>query len=160
MSEGFALRADSKRLTMTARALNAYKAVRDDRLPAERRNEIKTWLGLRYDRPATPERFEALAPRLKATFIGGLPSRLVGLVRDVWVYYESETEVRLFFIIGDDAHRNDITDWVDDSIIQLADGDDVTVVERHVETVRGTTLWTLQNYYGLEATELSLPGGA
>ena len=108
MSEGFVLRADSKRLTMTARALNAYKAVRDDRLPAERRNEIKTWLGLRYDRPATPERFEALAARLKA----------------------------------------------------LADGDDVTVVERHVETVRGTTLWTLQNYYGLEATELSLPGGA
>ncbi len=67
--EGLVLRAESPKLTLTARALNTFKERREDDLPAERRVEIKFWLGLRYDRPAIPERFVPLGNQLKAKFL-------------------------------------------------------------------------------------------
>jgi hypothetical protein len=53
VKDDLVLRSDSKKLTVTARALNSLKAKRENVLDEERRVQIKTWLGLRYDRPAS-----------------------------------------------------------------------------------------------------------
>lgn len=156
--EGLVLRADSPRLTLTARALNTFKEQREDDLPVERRAEIKAWLGLRYDRSAVPERFEELARMLKEKYIAGVPTHLATVLRDVWVYFESETQVRLFFIMRDaeEARRDEVLDWADDIAGQLLDDQGVVVVDRQAETSKGTSLWVLQNYYGLDSTDLSI----
>lgn len=152
------LRADSPKLTLTARALNTLKGRREDDLPPERRAEIKAWLGLRYDRPAIPERFVELARLLKAQFIESIPTHFTGVIRDVWVYFEAENEVRLFFILVEDAEarRDAVLDWVDDTAGQLLDDHGVVILDRHAETSKGTSLWVLQNYFGLDATDLSV----
>jgi hypothetical protein len=104
--EGLVLRAESPKLTLTARALNTFKDRREDDLPAGRRVEIKLWLGLRYDRPAIPERFVPLANQLKAKFLEEKPDGFVNVIRDIWVYFETETEVRLFFrVFGSSGGR-------------------------------------------------------
>jgi hypothetical protein len=158
VSEGFVLRAESPKLTITARALNTFKGKREEDLSAERRVEIKFWLGLRYDRPAIPERFVPLGIQLKAKFLEAQPDGFIGVIRDVWVYFATETEVRLFFIIAEaaDVRRYEILDWVDDVAAEMLDTNGVAVLERHVETSFGTPLWVLQNYYGLDVTDLSL----
>ncbi|MGP6159581.1 MAG: hypothetical protein ACLPYS_19075 [Vulcanimicrobiaceae bacterium] len=150
--EGFVLRAESPKLTLTARALNTFKNRREDDLSAERRVEIKLWLGLRYDRPAVPERFVPLASQLKAKFLEAQPDGFVGVMRDIWVYFENEAAVRLFFIIADaaGARRDEVLNWVDDVAGEMLDAGCVALLERQVETSHGTPLWVLQNYYGLD----------
>lgn len=156
--DGFVLRADSPKLTLTARALTTLKDKREDDLSSERRAEIKAWLGLRYDRPAVPRRFEELARLLKRHFIENIPAHVRGAVRDVWVYFESEKEVRLFAILVDAADdlRDAVLDWIDDAAGQILDSDQVVIKERQAESSRGTSLWVLQNYHGLDATDLSV----
>jgi hypothetical protein len=158
VSEGFVLRAESPKLTLTARALNTFKGKREADLSVQRRVEIKFWLGLRYDRPAIPERFVPLGNQLRAKFLDAKPDGFIDVIRDVWVYFETETELRLFFIIADvaEARRNEVLDWVDDVAAEMLDTNGVAVLERHVETSHGTPLWVLQNYYGLDVTDLSL----
>ncbi len=156
--EGLVLRAESPKLTLTARALNTFKERREDDLSVERRVEIKFWLGLRYDRPAIPERFVQMANQLKGKFVEEQPDGFVGVIRDVWVYFEAEEEVRLFFILADAAGpcRDEVLNWVDDVAAEMVDAYGITVIERQAETSHGTPLWVLQNYYGLDVTDLSL----
>jgi hypothetical protein len=154
------LRADSPRITLTARALNTFKNQREEDLPVERRAQIKAWLGLRYDRPAVPERFEKLARLLKERCIAEIPAHLTGVLRDVLVSFESPTEVRLFFILHDnatEAGRNNVLDWADDTAGELLDDHGIIVLDRQAETSKGTSLWVIQNYHGLDCTDLSIP---
>lgn len=161
VKDGFVLRSDSKKLTLTARALNSMKAKREDDLEDERRVQIKTWLGLRYDRPAIPIQFVALGDRLRTAFIVEMPPELVGVVRDVWIYFDDDHTVRLFAILVDaQKHRaQDVTDWVDDVISLLSD-ETIIVAERHIEPPERTPLSILQTYYGLGLSELSNDEGA
>jgi|SRR5271165_6229117 len=156
VADDFVLRSDSKRLTLTARALTSLKGKREDALDEDRRIQIKTWLGMRYDRPAIPERFVPLGTRLKEAFIDGLPDDLIGVVRDVWVYFEDDNSARLFVILVDleKGRAPDVRDWIDDVIGSLND-ERVVVKERQVEGPDRTPLSILQTYYGLGLAELS-----
>lgn len=156
VKDDLVLRSDSKKLTLTARALNRLKEQREDDLDEDRRVQIKTWLGLRYDRPAVPEQFEQFGKRLKKAFIDDLPDELVGVVRDVWVYFEDDHTARLFVILVDVQKHlaQDVRDWVDDVIGNLND-EGIVVLERQVEGPDRTTLSILQTYYGLGLAELS-----
>ena len=156
VNDELVLRSDSKKLTLSARALNSLKGKREDDLDEERRVQIKTWLGLRYDRPAVPTPFVPLGLRLKAAFIDDLPAHFIGVVRDVWVYFENEREVRIFVILVD-VHKDradDVRDWVADVAATLSD-ENIIVREQHVEGPDRTPLSVLQTYYGLGLAELS-----
>jgi hypothetical protein len=113
-------------------------------------------LGLRYDRPAIPTRFVPLGERLKSALIDDLPAHFVGVVRDVWVYFEGDHEIRLFVILVDaqKARANDARDWIDDVIANLSD-EGIIVLERSVEAPDRTPLSILQTYFGLGIAELS-----
>jgi hypothetical protein len=156
VKDEFVLRSDSKKLTLTARALNTLKAKREDDLDEDRRAQIKTWLGLRYDRPAIPTPFVALGLRLKKAFIDEMADDFIGVVRDVWVYFDDEHTVRLFVILVDAQKQRaqDVRDWTDDVIGNLND-EGIIVSERHVEPPERTPLSVLQSYFGLGLAELS-----
>jgi hypothetical protein len=66
-----------------------------------------------------------------------------------------------FFIIADaeDTRRDDVLNWVDDVAGEILDAEGIAVLERQVETSHATPLWVLQNYYGLDVTDLSLGQG-
>lgn len=150
------LRSDSKKLTLNACALNSLKDKREQNLDEERRVQIKTWLGLRYDRPAIPSRFVPLGERLKKAFIDEMPDKFAGVVRDVWVYFETDQEIRLFVILVDaqKSRADEVRDWVDEVIGNLSD-EEIIVRRRSIEGPDRTPLSVLQSYYGLGIAELS-----
>jgi hypothetical protein len=156
VKDDLVLRSDSKKLTLTARAINSLKAKRENDLDEERRVQIKTWLGLRYDRPAIPTPFVSLGERLKKAYLDDLPIEFIGIVRDVWVYFENEHEVRIFVILVDvqKGRADDVRDWVADVAATLSD-ENIAVRELHVEGPDRTPLSVLQTYYGLGLAELS-----
>lgn len=152
------LRADSPKLTVSVAALQSLKSKRENGVEEDRRVQIKIWLGLRYDRPAIPKPFVSLAEALYAKIIAELPARFSNVVRDAWVYFEEDASIRLFLILGD-LHQNsvqDVLDWLDDDIIPAFSDQGIIVLERQAATSRGTSLWVLQTYYGLDKTDLSL----
>jgi hypothetical protein len=156
VTDQLVLRSDSKRLTLSARALNTLKGKREEALDEERRVQIKTWLGLRYDRPAIPTPLVPLGRRLKSAFIDDLPATFDGVVRDVWVYFENQHDVRIFVILVDIQKRraDEVRDWVSDVSATLSD-ENIIVRERHVEAPDRTPLSVLQTYYGLGLAGLS-----
>lgn len=158
VKEGLVLRADSPKLTLSVAALQALKPKREDDVEEDRRVQIKIWLGLRYDRPAIPKPFLPLAELLYARMIAELPDRFRNVVRDSWVYFEEDASIRLFLILGDDHQDRvqDVQDWLDDDVIPALIDQEIIVRERQAATSRGTSLWILQTYYGLDKTDLSL----
>lgn len=153
ITEELVLRADCPRLVLTAKALTILKDKRENALDSERRRDVKTWLGLRYDRPAVPTRFEKVNAALEKVFSEAFPDNLKGQIRDVLVYYHSETEINLFVITRKTADKNAIVDWLDG----VADGlDNITTRARYVEDSSRTPLSVLETYYSLFASENSL----
>ena len=157
VAPGLVLRSDSPRITMTARRLVRFNAQRDNILTDEQRREVKTWLGLRYDRPAVPEPFDRLAKDvLKPVIVDAMPDILKGRVRDVLVYYESATAIRLIAVLRDAADRDAALDWLDSAIGTLLDKHKIAVLERHAEDASRVSLRDIETYYGLDSSELSL----
>jgi hypothetical protein len=158
VKESLVLRADSPKLTLSIPALQALKPKREDDVEEAQRVDIKIWLGLRYDRPAIPTQFVPLGEMLYAKIIGELPERFVGVVRDAWVYFDEDSSIKLFLILGDAQpdREQDVLDWLDDDVIPSLSDQGVIVRERQAATSRGTSLWILQTYYGLDKTDLSL----
>jgi hypothetical protein len=155
----FVLKADSQKLTMTARALNSLKKFRDNSVDDLRRREIKAWLGLRYDRPAVPEPFDRMASDiLYPGLYDAMPPALIGRVRDILVLYESETEVRLWAILRDADDRIRCLDWIDGVAQSLVRDHGITVLERQAEDSRRTPYAIVEGYHGLNSAELSRGG--
>ncbi len=156
ISETTVLKADGPKLTLTARALHKLKPYRENSLSDVKRREIKTWLGLRYDRPAVPVPFDQVAMEdIHPALFDHLPTELEGRIRDVLVYYESATDVRLFAVLRDSGDREICIDWLDDAAKRLGSRG-ISVVERHAEDGTGTSLAVIETYYGLTSSELSL----
>ena len=97
-----------------------------------------------------------LGERLKKAYLDELPIEFIGVVRDVWVYFENAYEVRIFVILVDvyKGRADDVCDWVADVAATLSD-EGIAVRELHVQGPDGTPLSVLQSYYGLGLAELS-----
>jgi hypothetical protein len=156
VTDDLVLRSDSPRLTITARALDRLRDRRENPLSDERRRELKTWLGLRYDRPAVPRPFEHLPAVLQPELMEAVPDALKGRVRDILVYYRSPTEIDLFCILRDANDRDAALDWIDSVAYKLADENHIVVTDRQAEDAGRTPLSVIETYYGLDSTELSL----
>ena len=158
VTDDLVLRADSPRLMLTARALTALKANRENTLDETRRREIKTWLGLRYDRPAVPDWCEPTHNTIVAK-LGSL-GRLGSEIRDILVYYHEDVKcVNMFVVLRDGKDKDAITDWLDDKIGDLLD-DGIVVKARYVEDSSNTPLKVIETYYSLFSTEHSISAEA
>jgi hypothetical protein len=157
VTDSTVLKADGPRLILSARALHTLAQYRENVLSDERRRELKTWLGLRYDRPAVPVPFDRLArEQLHPTIMRAMPTALQAKVRDVLVYYESPTEIRLFAVLRDAADRETCLDWLDRAGQLLSEKYKIGVLERQAEDSYGTPLAVVETYYGLDSAELSI----
>lgn len=121
LSDGQYLEAQSRRTMISPAALTvllATSAVRDNSLAddAERKTELKTWLGLRYDRPAVPPEFVPLASKI-AEEVRRKGKAYSGMVRDILVQFEQgDPQVYyLFAVITDEDDIQTVTEWLTDA---------------------------------------------
>ncbi len=108
------LSADDPHLHVSPALLASVEQSRGLRLPEPRVAAVKTWLGLRYDRPAVPDALVPLARRISDE-VAGADSERAMVVRDVLMQFDDSTtppRYSLFAIIENPGEEEAIRLWL------------------------------------------------
>lgn len=136
-------------------ALSGRGAAPENLLDADQRTALKTWLGLRYDRPAVPEELVALAKSIaqavKARRAGG------ERVRDVLMQFDTDARpprYSLYAVLSDAADADEVRDWLAHVALrvpqELGIGD---VFE--ARPARGISLRLIETSYAADVTQIT-----
>ncbi len=146
----------SPRSLLSARAVASVGSpalnLADDRAKA-----FKTWLGLRYDRPAVPKHLVDLA-RDVATHCGRKSGRVVGeQVHEVLMqFYDTETppRVALFAVITDVADRDAVLRWLSEAALRV---DQSLGIVAHMDAARRseTPLSLIEESYAADLSQVT-----
>jgi hypothetical protein len=100
---------------VSAALLSTLPVPAEEEIAPIRRRGLKTWLGLRYDRPAVPENVLELAKSI-ANEVSRAKNRPMGLlVRDVLMQFDTSSEpprFSLFAVLDNEADRDDARVWL------------------------------------------------
>lgn len=126
-------------------------------LGEQRRRALKTWLGLRYDRPAVPEHLVALA-RAIAGEVGRRQRREVGLrVRDVLMQFDDDhnpPRFSLFAVLAQASDERAVRLWLADIAravpTSLGIGDELEAV-----SASNLSLHLIETSYAADLTQLT-----
>jgi hypothetical protein len=94
-------------------ALDGGAARRD--VSFARRQGLKTWLGLRYDRPAVPDHLVSLAQRIGKEVARPKHRTIAARVRDVLMQFDdsgSPVRYSLFAVLDDPADEEEVRVWL------------------------------------------------
>lgn len=140
--------------------LQSLVSERDDALPLHRRRAFKTWLGLRYDRPAVPNHL-AEAAREVAKRCGSRGGRkLAEGVHDVLMQFDdaqTPPHIALYAVAADDADPEQIERWLSAAAQQIPS--DVGVVSAIVVGTRSEiSLELMETSYAADVSQLTWSG--
>ncbi len=160
--ERYELDSRSPRTMITAAALSTLVAFRGVELPLPRKQQLRTWLGKRYDRPALPDEYIAAAKIIGKEVERNRHSAEWPKMRDLLVSYQPPRAgtttpiVRLYAIIFDERDRSGIRTFIDGIAATVTKRDVAAVIEAHVATDREVTLQLLENTYAADLSKLSI----
>jgi hypothetical protein len=167
LSTELTVQAGDARAGLTARALHSLSAAADrSAVDRDARRSFKTWLGLRYDRPAVPEAFASAAKGLlKLLQRSGRTGEWTSL-RDIFVTFEDAPHdvpvARLFAVLWNDKAGDcpRIEAWLRDIQLRLSQsaGSErfVVIGEISVQPTSRTPVDVLERSYGLDSARFSL----
>jgi hypothetical protein len=138
-------------------------------LDADSQLRLKTWFGMRYDRPAIPQRYTLLA-RAIAGQIGKKKNRVQGgRVRDVLAQFsetpEGLTEYSLVAVLPDEAYRTDdrigmgIRTWLSEIVLDVP-RELGTAVLLEAYSDHEVSLAYVEGSFSLDLSKLSWPQNA
>jgi len=152
--------AGALRLHLTPALLHRYAERRSDPLADHRATAFKTWLGLRYDRPAVPE---ALVPAARevAKRCGAKGGRETALrVHDVFMQFNEDQDpprVALFAVVVGDEDREPGRVWLAEAATRVQS--DVCVVAHiDVGTKAEVPLELVETSYSADLSQLTWGG--
>ncbi len=150
------LHAQSPRLMVTPRRLAELSTNEPPRISVRRSELLKTWLGLRYDRPAVPDAFVQLAKAV-ARAVKGKKGEVADQVLDVLMRFEAGDPpgVGLYAVTEDDTHRDSVEIWLQ-KVAEAVPQQVGVVRETRSATVHQISLWTIQNTYSADVSQLSI----
>jgi hypothetical protein len=163
LSEGEHVVSPSPHTLVSAAVLTAVRSsagLRVEPLPDLRAAAFKRWLGYRYDRPAVPEQFVALAQRV-AKEVQRNRRRFMGRqVRDVLMQFDDaqhRPRFSLYAVIRDPADEQVVRGWLADIAlaipVDLGIGDEFVAV-----TSQQVTLHLIETSYAADVTQLTWRG--
>jgi len=155
LSEKLATQAQDPRIMISAAALETLRASRED-LPPERTLSLKTWLGLRYDRPAVPEELVPLAKAI-STAAEELDEAVSSRVRDVVMQFDDSTQpirFSLFAILEGENDYEAARDWLS-RISQRIPVELGVADELEAATADGTALSLIETGYSADVTQIT-----
>lgn len=156
LNETWHANASSPRALVTAEllvSLGGTPAV----LANDRARALKTWLGLRYDRPAIPERLVEFAKEVAAR-CGTRSGRAAGEeVHEVLMQFDEQAfppKVALFAIVADNADRSMIRKWLAEAANRI--NPNLGVVA-HIDAryKNETSLALIETSYAADLTQLT-----
>lgn len=163
LSAGQYLEAQSRRTMISPAALTALLATgaaRDNTLAddAERKIELKTWLGYRYDRPAVPVEYVSLARGI-AQAVERQGKAYTDRVRDILVQFEpgDPPVFYLFAIIMDEQDSEPVRDWLIEASFKVQA--EVGVLgDAQVATADHTSLTLIETSFAVDTSRITWSG--
>lgn len=149
----------SPRTMASAAVLSAIDADggRDGDPPPARQRGFKTWLGLRYDRPAVPDGLVSLARRI-AEEVDRKKNRPIGMhVRDVLMQFDDDQEpVRfsLFAVLERAEDRDSARAWLAQIAIAVPDALGIAD-ELEAREADGISLHLVETSYAADVSQLT-----
>lgn len=121
---------------------------------------LKTWLGLRYDRPAVPDSLVKLVQAI-ASRASNRPGRLAGeMIHDVLIQFDTTgtpPNYRLFAVIADAADREAVRSWLG-SIGAAVSADLGVMAGYDLGTKAETSLELVENSFAADLSRLTWRG--
>lgn len=152
--------ASTARLFVTAELLGSVASAREAPLADSRAAAFKSWLGLRYDRPAVPDDLVEAAKEV-AKRCGGKGGRTkAGEVHDVLMQFDRNSEppaVVLRAVVTDDADHERIRLWLADAATRMR-SEVVVVAGIDVGTRAEVSLELLEQSYSADLSQLTWSG--
>lgn len=128
-------------------------------LPEDRCLALKTWLGLRYDRPAVPDDLVPLAKAIAEKVKQKKHRNLARKLRDILAQFEmgDPTHYSLYAVIVDNADRSEVTNWLSGLALSiptsLGVADDIDAY-----TADETSLTLIESSYSIDAGDITWRG--
>ena len=151
--------ADDPRAFVTPTLL-AFGCSNESWIGDSRATALKTWLGLRFDRPAVPEHLVGIAKEV-AKRCGSKSGRSTAAgVHDVLVQFDDSSkppQVALFAVVTDDADQNEVRTWLADAASRIAPELGV-VAHIDVATRKATSLELIETSYAADLSQVTWRG--
>ena len=114
LSEDHYTHASSPKVKVSPAALSVFTGSQRGPLAPARAVALKTWLGLRYDRPAVPEVLVDLARSIAKAVRDTRTAELAGMCHDVLFQATEERPAgfTLIAVVVEDAHVDVVVDWL------------------------------------------------
>ena len=157
VAPGRCIDANAVRCLVTPSLLGSLALGRKDGLNEERRRFFKTWLGLRYDRPAVPEQLIPLARQIAARCSDRSGRDISSRVHDVLMQFDpSQTPVRfvLFGIVDKSDDKSEVRSWLAD-VGNRIDAKLGIMSDAIVETRSDTPLQVVEESYSADLSQLT-----
>lgn len=161
--DGRHLYANAPSVRVTPEVIAAAEHV--DCLDVDHQLRLKTWLGLRYDRPAVPERYMALAKALAEALAAKKNRQRAERYRDVLAQYwdeEGDTKYTLIAVLPGGPHSPtseavmDARKWLADSVLVVPEALGVAVsLEAYGDDE--ISLQYVEGSYSVDLSKLSWP---
>jgi hypothetical protein len=152
---------DAGRCQVSPAVLSSDAVTREDRLTDSRKVALKTWLGLRYDRPAVPDELVPLARRIAKEIRDARPVEMRDRIRDVLIEFDDSADPPHFSLY---AVLEDATDEDEARLWLLAAGRALPAelgVLDDVEARDGSqiSLQVIENTYSADTSQITWGGG-
>jgi hypothetical protein len=157
LGEGTYVDADTPRCVVTPALLNTLRSDREVLLDKARSRAFKTWLGLRYDRPAVPEHLVDLAREIARRCSGGRGRAISDQVHDVLMQFDDGVQpvrVALFAVIADGTDPQSVRVWLADVATRI-NSDLGVVAAVDVATRARTPLELVETSYAADLSQLT-----
>ena len=145
------------RCVVTPALLSTLGSGRETGLDDDRSRAFKTWLGLRYDRPAVPEHLVDLAREVARRCSGGRGRAISEQVHDVLMQFDDSSQpaqVALFGVIAKDADPGPVRVWLADVATRINSNLGV-VAAIDVGTRAETSLELVETSYAADLSQLT-----
>ena len=157
LDQGAYVDADVPRCVVTPALLSAMRPGREATLDEVRSRAFKTWLGLRYDRPAVPEHLVDLSREIARRCSGGRGRAISEQVHDVLMQFDDSVQpvrVALFGIVADSANAEAVRAWLADVATRI-NSDLGVVAAVDVGTRAQTSLELVETSYAADLSQLT-----
>ena len=157
LNQGAFVDADAPRCVVTPALLGAMRPGRETALDEARSTAFKTWLGLRYDRPAVPEHLVDLAREVARRCSGGRGRAISAQVHDVLMQFDDSVKpvrVALFGVIANSGDAEAVRVWLAD-VARRINADLGIVAAIDVGTRAQTSLELVETSYAADLSQLT-----